>query len=89
MKVIFGKRENGLVVFKRIADKETTYGRVPETLLDKLKENPLAYLDTFVPKFSESMDLGENVTKLSISRAGKTFEVSRDKKKILGRLFHP
>ena len=80
VKILFGKRENGLVVFKRIADKETTYGRVPETLLDKLKENPLAYLDTFVPKFSESMDLGENVTKLSISRAGKTFEVSRDKK---------
>ena len=80
VKVLFGKRENGLVVFKRIADKETTYGRVPETLLDKLKESPLAYLDTFVPKFSESMDLGENVTKLSISRAGKTFEVSRDKK---------
>lgn len=89
VKVIFGKRENGLVVFKRIADKETTYGRVPETLLDKLKENPLAYLDTFVPKFSESMDLGENVTKLSISRAGKTFEVSRDKKEDPWKIVSP
>ena len=89
VKVLFGKRENGLVVFKRIADKETTYGRVPETLLDKLKESPLAYLDTFVPKFSESMDLGENVTKLSISRAGKTFEVSRDKKEDPWKIVSP
>ncbi len=89
VKILFGKRENGLVVFKRIADKETTYGRVPETLLDKLKENPLAYLDTFVPKFSESMDLGENVTKLSISRAGKTFEVSRDKKEDPWKIVSP
>lgn len=89
VKVLFGKRENGLVVFKRIADKETTYGRVPETLLDKLKESPLSYLDTFVPKFSESMDLGENVTKLSISRAGKTFEVSRDKKEDPWKIVSP
>lgn len=79
VKVLFGKRENGLVVFKRIADKETTYGKVPETLLDKLKDSPLAYLDTFIPKFTESADVSENVTKLSITRGGKTFEVTRDK----------
>lgn len=89
VKVLFGKRENGLVVFKRIADMETTYGRVPETLLDKLKESPLAYLDTFVPKFSEAMDLSENVTKLLISRAGKTFEVSRDKKEDPWKIVSP
>ena len=89
VKILFGKRENGLVVFKRIADKETTYGRVSETLLDKLKESPLAYLDTFVPKFNESMDVGENVTRLSISRAGKTFEVSRDKKEDPWKIVSP
>ncbi len=80
LKLLFGKRENGLVVFKRIEGKEITYGKVPETLLDKLKESPLSYLDPIVPKFTESSDVSENVTRLSISRAGKVFEVAREKK---------
>jgi len=89
VRILFGKKEGGLIAFKRIADKEVTYGKVAENILDKVQENPLSYLDATIPKFAQTADPSEGVNKLLIDKSGKLFDVSRDKKEDPWKIAQP
>jgi len=89
VRILFGKKEGGLIAFKRIAEKEVTYGKVAENILDKVQENPLSYLDASIPKFAQTADPSEGVNKLLIDKAGKLFDVSRDKKEDPWKIAQP
>lgn len=79
VRILFGKKEGGLIAFKRLEGKEVTLGKVSETILDKLKESPLTYLDATVPKFALTPDPSEGVNRLVIEKPGKVFDASRAK----------
>lgn len=73
VRLTFGKKDEKSVYVRRDADGEKTIVAVPVSVLDKVSEPAVAYLDRALPKFAASAE----VTKLSLDRAGETFDVVR------------
>ncbi len=76
VKLTFGKKENGLVYVRRERGKDKALVAVADSLLGKVDQGPLAYLDKNLPSFSENADVKEVV----LERDGKTFEIQREAK---------
>ncbi len=76
VKLVFGKRENGVVYVRRELGSDKSRLAVPDTLLTKVSEGPLAYLERILPSFSSDAD----VTKLVLQRGSETYEVDKEKK---------
>jgi hypothetical protein len=79
VRLTFDAVQDKLVAVKREAGDDTALLRVPEHVLDRLKEGALAYMDKELPRFN-TLDPAENVTKLTLVRGGVTTEVTRDAK---------
>src|SRR5439155_6767264 len=75
-RLTFGKedRDKSVVYVKRETDKDSTVVTVPTTVLDRVKQGPLAYMDRSLPAFD-----GE-VTKVVLNRGAETVELVREKK---------
>jgi len=62
----FGKKDKDVVYVRREADKESTRLAVPASLLDKVTEGRLAYLEHKLPPLAANTE----ITKVSLSRPG-------------------
>jgi hypothetical protein len=84
VQLIFGAKQgsNVAVERKKAGESGSTIVLVPEALLDKARQGPLAYVDRNLPHFSEGGPFGmpTDVTKLVLERDGKTFEMTREAK---------
>jgi hypothetical protein len=80
VKLTFGKRDKigakDVVYVRREAADETSVVAAPASVLDKVLQKPLAYLDRTLPSFASKGD----VTKLVIERGGQTFEIEKEAK---------
>ena len=79
----FGQLSEGkaAVERKRGGEKRSTVVLVPGKVRDQVREGPLAYLDKQLPPFSGNrFDAATNVTKLTLTRDGTTYELSREDK---------
>src|SRR5262249_11314313 len=76
VKLVFGKRDNGVVYVRLETGSDKTRLAVPDTLLTRASEGPLAYLERILPSFSSDAD----VAKLVLQRGGETYEVDKEKK---------
>jgi hypothetical protein len=66
---------------KRGDEKTSTVVLVPAKVRDQVFEGPLAYLDKQLPPFNaDRFDAAKNVTKLTLTRDGTTYEMSRENK---------
>jgi hypothetical protein len=86
VKLTFGKRDKGLVYVRREStgeDASTVTAAVPDSLLDKVTEGPLAYRDKTLPSFSG------DATKVVLERNGQTYELDKDKDKQDWKLTQP
>src|SRR5207244_12930173 len=72
VKLVFGKKDKDVVYVRREAGTEITRLAVPATLLDKVTDGKLAYLNRKLPTFT-----GE-VSKIMLEREGHTFEIDRE-----------
>lgn len=74
VKLTFGRKDGNLVYVRR----ETASGKavlaVPDSLLAKVDQGPLAFVDRTLPSFPETAD----VTGLTVERAGETFEADME-----------
>jgi hypothetical protein len=75
-RLTFGKedRDKSVVYVKRETDKDSTVVMVPTTVLDRVKQGPLAYMDKTLPTFDG------DPTKLVLNRGAETVELVREKK---------
>jgi hypothetical protein len=80
VKLLFGKRDKiggkDVVYVRREAGDDTSVVAVPASVLDKVLQKPLAYLDKTLPTFA----LNGDVTKVVIERGGQTFEIEKELK---------
>src|SRR5262249_44721123 len=80
VKLTFGKRDRlkgkDIVYVRRETGDEKTLVAAPASVLDKVLQKPLAYLDRTLPSFPPDAD----VTKLVIERDGQTFEIEKQVK---------
>jgi Domain of unknown function (DUF4340) len=76
IKLTFGKKDKGVVYVSREVDNEKTIVTVPDALLTRIGQGPLAYRDRNLPSFSENAD----VVKLSVTRGNETFVLEKEKK---------
>jgi hypothetical protein len=80
VKLTFGKRDKlggkDIVYVRREAGDEKALVAAPASVLDKVSQKPLAYLDRTLPFFP----LEGDVTKLVIERGGQTFEIEKETK---------
>ncbi|HEY7157609.1 MAG TPA: DUF4340 domain-containing protein, partial [Gemmataceae bacterium] len=76
------KEKSATVERKRGDEKNSTVVLVPGKVRDQVLEGPLAYLDKKLPPFNESPfdTTMKDVTKLTLTRDGTTYEMSREKK---------
>jgi hypothetical protein len=75
VRLLFGKRENGVVYVRRKSADDNTVVTVPDTLLDKVNLGPMTYADRTLPSFTEE------VTKVLIDRGGVVTELEKEKDK--------
>jgi hypothetical protein len=73
VRLTFGKKDEKSVYVRREADGEKTIVAVPVSVVDKLSEPAVAYLDRALPKFAANAE----VTKLTLDRGGEAFDVVR------------
>src|SRR5262249_35281717 len=76
VRLVFGKKEGGDVYVRREVGDEKTRLAVPEALLTRALEGPLAYLDRSLPSFPAESE----PVKLVLSRGGQTYEIEHEKK---------
>jgi hypothetical protein len=74
VKLTFGKEEKDAVYVRREVGSDKTLVMVPKTVMAKVNQGPLAYLDRNLPSFSETAE----VTSLVLQRGGETFEVDKE-----------
>jgi hypothetical protein len=77
----FGNRESGnvAVLRKKADDKEGTLVMVPESVLDLVKQGPLAYLDKALRQYAPgSFEAAKDVMKLELDRGGKKYVIVKD-----------
>ncbi len=73
----FGRREGESVAVERIWGKDSTLVLVPASVLDQVRQRPLAYYDKRVPGFATGLAADADVTRLELQRGGETIEVKR------------
>ncbi len=75
-------RENKAAVERKRGDeKSSTVVLIPARVRDMVRAEPLAYLDKQLPPFTGNrFDAMTNVTKLTLTRDGTTYEISRENK---------
>jgi hypothetical protein len=85
VKLTFGKHEGDKVYVRRESseDKASVVVAVPDTLLAKVTEGPLAYLDRTLPTFTG------DATALTLERGGQTFKLEKEKDKGAWKLTEP
>jgi hypothetical protein len=76
VKLTFGKKDNNAVYVRRESGNDKAIVAVPATLLSKVDQGRLAYLDRTLPSFSENAD----VAGLLLERGGQTFDIEKEKK---------
>lgn len=77
----YRKENSAAVERKRGGEKSGTLMMVPAKLLDQVREGPFAYFDKQLPPFnSDRFNATPNVTKLTLTREGTTYEISREDK---------
>jgi Domain of unknown function (DUF4340) len=76
VRLVFGKKEGGDVYVRREVGEEKARVAVPTSVLDRVLEGPLAYLDRTLPSFPAESE----PVKLTLVRGGETFEIDREKK---------
>jgi hypothetical protein len=74
VKLTFGKEEKDNVYVRREIGKDKIVLTVPKTLLAKVNQDALAYLDRTLPSFSETAE----VTNLVLDRGGDIYEVDKE-----------
>jgi hypothetical protein len=76
------KEKSATIERKRGDEKNSTVVLVPGKVRDQVLEGPLTYLDKKLPPFNESPfdTTMKDVTKLTLTRDGTTYEMSREKK---------
>src|SRR5262249_54132386 len=91
VKISFGKhdRDKGLVYVRRettgekAGDTSTGVAACPDSLLDKVTQGPLAYLDRTLPTFPG------DATKLTLERNGQTYVLEKEKDKASWQIKEP
>jgi hypothetical protein len=88
VKLTFGKhdRAKGLVYVRREStgeDASTVTAAVPDSLLDKVTEGPLAYRDKTLPTFTG------DATRVVLERNGQTYQLDKEKDKPDWKLAQP
>jgi hypothetical protein len=76
VKLTFGKKDNNLVYVRRESGSDKAVVAVPATLLGKVDQGRLSFLDRNLPSFSENAD----VAGLVLQRGGQTFDIEKEKK---------
>jgi len=81
VKLTFGKRDRdkNLVFVRRESGEDRTIVTVSDSVLDKVTAGPLAYLDRRLPTFADAFNMFQDVTKLTLTRGGQTWEVKKEK----------
>jgi hypothetical protein len=75
------QEDNVVVERKRGDEKMNTVVLVSSRVRDQVFQGPLAYLDKQLPPFNaDRFDAAKNVTKLTLTRDGVTYEISRENK---------
>ena len=74
VRLSFGKKDKDVVYVLREEGGKTARLAVPASLLDKVSEGKLAYLDRKLPSF-----LASDVTKIVLNRGGDSFEIEKPK----------
>ena len=83
VKLTFGKKDNNVVYVRRETGSDKAIVAVPATLLAKVDQGRLAYLDRTLPSFSENAD----VSGLVLQRGGQTFDSAKEQLSIFsGRM---
>jgi hypothetical protein len=73
VKLVFGKKDKDIVYVRREAGAETMRLAVPASLLEKVAEPKLAYLERKLPSFGPASE----VNKLTLIRGSETEEIDR------------
>lgn len=81
VKLIFGKRTSDAVYVRREAEGDTTLLAVPTSILDKVNQKPVAYLDKTLPSFSEHAE----ITQLVLDRGGEVYDIKNEQKEDKGK----
>jgi Domain of unknown function (DUF4340) len=76
VKLTFGKKDGNVVYLRREAGSDKALVAVPATLLGKVDQGRLAFLDRTLPSFSENAD----VAGLVLERGGQTYDIEKEKK---------
>ncbi len=76
VKLTFGKRDGNVVYVRREAGSDKALVAVPATLLGKVDQGRLAFLDKTLPSFSENADIAG----LVLERSGQTYDIEKEKK---------
>src|SRR5262249_9423904 len=77
VKLTFGSKDNGVLYVRRESGGEKAILGVPDKLLGLVDQPPLAFLDRTLPSFSENAE----VSKITLVRDGKTYEVVKEQEK--------
>jgi hypothetical protein len=77
----FGHRVEDNVAVERVWGKDSAIVMVPASILDQVRQRPLAYYDKRVPGFSPGFAPEADVTKLELNREGDIVEITHDKEK--------
>lgn len=80
IRLFFGKKEGQSVYVRSASGSDQSVVTVPVSLLDRLIQAPVAYLDRTLPLFPESAE----VTRLVVDRNGESFELHRGVKDTKG-----
>lgn len=72
--LFFGKKDKDVVYVRRQAEGETMRLAVPASILDKVSQGKLAYLDRKLPTFTTS-----DANKVTLTRNGVTYELEKSK----------
>lgn len=76
IKLTFGRRDKDLVYVRRESGGEVLRAAVPASLLDRLTQGKLAYLDRRLPTFA----MNANISKLTLSHGKEPIELVKDDK---------
>jgi hypothetical protein len=71
----FGKKDKNIVYVRREADKDSARLSIPASLLDKVTEGRLAYLEHKLPPLAPNIE----ITKVSLSRPGENYVIEKAK----------
>ncbi|HZT36107.1 MAG TPA: DUF4340 domain-containing protein, partial [Nitrososphaera sp.] len=74
VRLVFGKKDKDVVYVRREVGNETTRLAVPATLLDKVSEGKLAYLERKLPSFTTAL-----VTRVLLQRGNDVYEIEKPK----------